>query len=129
LRDSYPKLKQRGAEVVVVGTGNADHARAFIADDGIPFPVLVDDDAAAAKVATIKRVWFHQLFHPDSYPATLQAWRDGHRIGKPGKRTTQLGATFVIRRGGNLAFEYRDAHAADHAPMAEVLAALGGSGQ
>ena len=112
-----------------MGTGDADHARAFIEDDCIPFPVLVDDDAAAAKAAAIRRVWFHQLFHPDSYPSTIQAWRDGHRIGKPGKRATQLGATFVIGRGGKLEFEYRDAHAADHAPLAEVLAALAGSGQ
>lgn len=124
MRDEYPKVAAAGAEVVVVGTGNANLARAFSVDDRIPFPVLVDDDAAAARVATIKRVRFHQLFHPDSYAETIRAWQAGHRVGRPGKRTNQLGATFVIGPGNELRYEYRDAHTGDHAPTADVLAAL-----
>jgi peroxiredoxin len=124
LRDQYGDVTTRGGEVVVIGTGNLEHARAFVDDEGIPYPVLVDGAAAAAKAARIKRVWFHQLFHPASYAATRRAWRDGHRIGKPGRRTNQLGATFVIGPGNVIRYEFRDAHAADHAPMGDVLAAL-----
>jgi peroxiredoxin len=126
LRDAYPNVAAAGAEVVVVGTGNAKLARAFIEDDHIPFPVLIDDEAAAARAATIKRVRFHQLFHPDSYAETIRAWQAGYRIGRPGKRTNQLGATFVIGPGNELRYEYRDAHTADHAPTADVLAAVAG---
>jgi peroxiredoxin len=126
LRDEYPKVAAAGGDIVVVGTGNARLARAFVEDDRIPFPVLVDDDAAAARVASIKRVRFHQLFHPDSYSETIRAWQAGHRIGIPGKRTNQLGATFVIGPGNDLRYEYRDAHTADHAPTADVLAAIAG---
>jgi len=126
LRDEYPKVEAAGGEVVVVGTGNANLARAFTIDDRIPFPVLVDDDAAAARVAAIKRVRFHQLFHPDSYAETIRAWQAGHRVGRPSKRTNQLGATFVIGPGNELRYEYRDAHTGDHAPTADVLAAIAG---
>jgi len=126
LRGQYLKVEAAGGEVVAVGTGNANLARAFIEDDRIPFPVLVDDEAAAARVAAIKRVRFHQLFHPDSYAETIRAWQAGHRIGRPGKRTNQLGATFVIGPGNELLYEYRDAHTGDHAPTASVLAALAG---
>jgi peroxiredoxin len=127
LRDEYSKVQELGGEVVVVGTGNPDLAQAFVEDDEIPFPVLIDDAAGAARAAAIKRVWFHQLFHPDSYSATIQAWKDGHRIGKPGKRTNQLGATFVIGPGNVINYEFRDAHSADHAPMGDVFAALRGA--
>lgn len=126
MRDEYPKVEAAGGEVVVIGTGNANLARAFIADDRIPFPVLVDEAAEAARVATIKRVRFHQLFNPDSYAETIRAWQAGHRIGRPGKRTNQLGATFVIGPVNELHYEYRDAHTGDHAPMANVIAALAG---
>jgi len=125
LRDRYEEFTQLGAEVVAIGTGDAGHARHFIEDEGIPFPVLVDDGAAAAKTAAIKRVWFHQLFDPASYAGTRRAWAAGHRIGKPSRRTNQLGATFVVGPGDRLRYEHRDAHTADHAPMEEILAALG----
>ena len=126
MRDEYPKLAAAGGKVVVVGTGNANLARAFVEDLRTPFPVLLDDAAAAARVAAIKRVRFHQLFHPDSYAETIRVWQAGHRIGRPGKRTNQLGATFVIGPGNVLHFEYRDAHTGDHAPTDAVLAALAG---
>lgn len=117
-------MKAAGAEVVAVGTGNARLARAFVEDDRIPFPVLVDDDARAAHAATIERVGLLGLFHPNSFPETRRAWQAGYRIGRPGKRTNQLGASFVLGPGNALRYEYRDRHTADHAPIADVLAAL-----
>jgi peroxiredoxin len=124
LRDRYREIAGEGAEVVAIGTGNADHARHFVEDEKIPFPVLVDDDAAAARAATVRRVPFPKLFHPASYAGTRRAWRAGHRIGIPGKRTNQLGATFVVGPGNRVRYEHHDAHTADHAPVGEVLAAL-----
>ena len=126
MRDEYPQVQAAGAEVVAVGTGNARLARAFTEDDRIPFPVLVDDDARAARAATIERVRFHEMFHPDSYAETIRVWKAGHRIGWSGRRTNQLGATFVIGPGNALRYEYRARHTADHAPTADVLAALAG---
>jgi peroxiredoxin len=124
LRDAYPALREQGAEVVVVGTGDLGHARDFARADRIPFPVLVDDGARAARAASIRRVPFLALFRPASWAATRRAWRAGYRIGKPGPRTNQLGATFVVGPGDRLRYEHRDAHTADHAPLAEVMDAL-----
>jgi len=124
LRDRYDEIAGLGAEVVAVGTGNAFLARAFVEDEKIPFPVLLDDSAAAARAAAIERVGPWKLFHPDSFAGTRRAWSAGHRIGIPGKRTNQLGATFVIGAGGKLRYEHRDAHTADHAPLAAVIDAL-----
>ncbi len=124
MRGEYEEIQQRGAEVVTIGTGNADYANAFVQDEEIPFPVLVDDEAKAAHAASIERVSVFGLFSPDSFPGAWRAWKAGHRIGKPGARTNQLGGTFVVGPGPVVRYEHRDAHTADHAPIEEILAAL-----
>jgi peroxiredoxin len=125
LREHYDQIRGLGAEVVAVGTGNRSYAAAFVDDEAIPFPVLVDDDGAAARAATLTRVNpIRLLFDPRSLGGARRAHRAGYRIGKPGARTTQLGATFVIGPADRIRYEHLDEHTADHAPMTEVLAAL-----
>jgi AhpC/TSA antioxidant enzyme len=124
LRRSYPDITQRGADVVVIGTGNVAYAKAFVADEQIPFLVLVDDDARAARAAAVRKVNFVSLMGPKSWAATRRAWRDGFRIHKSGKRVNQLGATFVVGPGPTVSYEHHDGDSADHAPVEAVLEAL-----
>jgi peroxiredoxin len=125
LRASYDEITTAGAEVVAVGTGDVRYAKAFVADEQIPFYVLVDDDTAAASAAAVNTVNFAALlFDPRSLKGALQAYRDGFRVKKSGKRVTQLGATFVIGPGSQIRYAHVDVHSADHAPLSEVLAAL-----
>jgi peroxiredoxin len=124
LRDAYEEVRGAGAEVVAVGTGNASFARSFLDDYRIPYPVLIDEDARAARAAAIGRMSFTGMFHPASYPGTLRAWREGHRIGASGKRVTQLGVTFVVGPGSALLFEHRNVHGADHPSLERMLSAL-----
>ena len=90
----------------------------------IPFPVLVDDAGLAAQAASVERVGLLRLFHPASFAGLRRAWADGHRVGKPGPRTNQLGATFVVGPGSALHYAHRDAHTADHAPLDAIAAGL-----
>jgi peroxiredoxin len=126
LRGQYPEITAAGAEVVAIGTGDARYAKAFVDDEHIPFPVLVDDDAAAANAAAVVKVNFAKLlFDPRSIGGARRAHRDGHRVmKKSGKRVNQLGATFVIGPGSAVRYAHIDAHTADHAPLDEVMAAL-----
>ena len=124
MRDAYAEVRRSGAEVVAIGTGNPSMASGFIEDYRIPYPVLIDPDAHAAKAATIGRMSFLGMFTPSSYPGTIRAWRAGHRIGTSGKRVTQLAASFVVGPGPTLLYEHRNKHGADHPPLAEVLAHL-----
>jgi peroxiredoxin len=125
LRVSYDEITKAGAEVVAVGTGDVRYAQAFVADEQIPFYVLVDDAAAAASAAAVRKVNFAALlFDPRSLKGALQAHRDGFRVKKSGTRVTQLGATFVLGPGSQIRYAHIDAHSADHAPLSEVLAAL-----
>ena len=125
MRGRYDEIRSRGAEVVAVGTGSVRHAAAFVADENVPFPVLVDDDARAARAASVRRVGFFRLLTDRrSREGAKRARADGHRIHKAGRRVTQLGATFVIGPGEQIRYEHVDEHSADHAPLDAVLAAL-----
>ena len=130
MRDRYPEIQALDAEVVVIGTGDLRYAQAFCRDERIPFPVLVDDEGLAAGAARVERVGFARLFAWASLPATARALRAGHRIGRPGKRVNQLGATFVLAPGAaegdrsRVLFRHHDAHPADHAPISAIFAAL-----
>ena len=125
MRGHYGEITGAGAEVVAVGTGDERYARAFVADEQVPFPVLVDDGGEAAAAAAVKKVKFLTLlFDPRSMRGALQAHRDGFRVKKSGRRVNQLGATFVLGPGPTVRYAHVDAHTADHAPVAEVLAAL-----
>jgi peroxiredoxin len=125
LREHYEQIQELGAEVVTIGTGDERYATAFVADEAIPFPVLVDDDGAAAQAASVRRIPFLQLlFDPRSWPGGIRARRAGFRIHRSGKRVTQLGATFVIGPGPEVRYEHVDRHSADHAPLDAVLSHL-----
>ena len=125
MRGSYGEIRSRGGEVVAVGTGSVRHAAAFVADEDVPFPVLVDDDARAARAASVRRLGFFRLLTDRrSREGAKRARAAGHRIHKAGRRVTQLGATFVIGPGEQIRYEHVDEHSADHAPLDAVLAAL-----
>ena len=125
MRDEYEELKAKGAEVVAVGTGSQRYAATFTDEEHIPFPVLVDDDAAAARAASVRRVGMLRLLTDRrSLAGTRRARAAGHRIHKAGRRVTQLGATFVIGPGNQLLYEHVDEHSADHAALEDVLAAV-----
>lgn len=125
MRGRYDEIRSRGAEVVAVGTGSVRHAAAFVADESVPFPVLVDDDARAARAASVRRVGFFRLLTDRrSREGAKRARAAGHRIHKAGRRVTQLGATFVIGPGEQVRYEHVDDHSADHAPLDDVLGAL-----
>ena len=125
MRDRYDEVTRRGAEIVAIGTGNVGYARAFVEDEHVPFPVLVDDDRRAATAASIPSMNFFKLvLNKNSRAAMRRAREAGHGIHKAGRRVTQLGATFVIGPGNQVRYEHVDVDSSDHAPVDEVIAAV-----
>ncbi len=110
--------------MVAIGTGNQRYAAAFVRDEHIPYTVLVDDDAAAAHAASVRSVNFVELLHPRTWRTSVETWKRGHKVHKAGARVNQLGATFVIGPGDHLRYEHIDADSTDHAPVADVVAAV-----
>ena len=125
MRRHHEEIKERGAEIVAIGTGDVRYARAFIDEEEIPFPVLLDEDGEAAEIAAVKRGGWLQLAGPQTMPGALRATAAGKRQHKLGKRPKQLGATFVIGPGDTVRYEHIDKDVSDHAPEEEILEALG----
>jgi len=109
---------------VAVGTGNFVYAERFVADERIPYLVLVDDDGRAARAASVPEVSWYRLLHPTTWGATWATHRRGYRVHAPGRRVRQLGATFVVGPGPHVRYAHVDRDSTDHAPAEEVLAAL-----
>lgn len=125
MRGSYEEIKAKGAELVAIGTGDERYARAFIDQENIPFPVLLDEEGDAAEAAAVKRGGMLDLAGPRTMAGALKATAAGHRQHRTGRRPRQLGATFVIGPGDVVRYEHLDDDVSDHAPVDEVLAALG----
>ena len=124
MRERYDEITGLGARVVAVGTGDRRYAAAFVADEKIPYLVLVDDDAEAAHAASLPSLSWYRLLHPSTWKATRETSKRGYHIHKTGKRVKQMGATFVIGPGDRVVFEHIDADSTDHAPLTDVMAAL-----
>ncbi|MCU1427906.1 MAG: hypothetical protein JWL83_1906 [Actinomycetia bacterium] len=124
MREHYVEIKAAGADIVAIGTGDARYAEAFVRDTDIPFPVLVDDNAEAAAAASVRTVDWFTLLHPRTWRATRETSRRGYHVKRAGKRVRQLGATFVVAPGDVVRYEHFDADSTDHAPVADILAAL-----
>jgi peroxiredoxin len=124
LRGHQAEIERLGGRIVAVGTGDPSYAKAFVADESISFPVLVDDRGEAARAAAVPSSSFLGMFHPRTWKKTRETWARGYRIHKAGARVTQLGATFVIAPGPRVTYAHLDADSTDHAPVEEILAAL-----
>lgn len=124
MRDVHEEIKTAGADVVAIGTGNQRYAKRFVEEEGIPFPVLVDDDASAAHAASVTMGSIGNILSPSTYRDSIGTFRRGHRIHKSGKRVLQLGATFVVGPGDRVGYSHIDRLTTDHAPIEEVLNAL-----
>jgi peroxiredoxin len=124
LRAHYGEITGLGADILAIGTGNERYAATFVREENIPYTVLVDDDARAAGAASLPSLGWPAMLHPRTWRATVETWRRGHRVHKAGARVTQLGATFVVGPGDRVRYEHLDRDSTDHAPVAEVLAAL-----
>ena len=124
MRGRYEEIKAKGAELVAIGTGDARYARAFIDDEEIPFPVLLDEEAEAADAASVRTGRMMQLMGPRTAAGVAKAVAAGKRQHRLGKRTRQLGATFVIGPGDVVHYEHLDDDVSDHAPIDDVIAAI-----
>ena len=110
--------------MTAIGTGGKRYAQAFIADESVPFPVLLDEDGAAAGVVGTNTMGVTTLLKPKAYASVAKSFTAGNRQAKTGKRPLQLGATLVIAPGDVLAYADFEDFAGDHAALDEVLDAV-----
>jgi NAD(P)-dependent dehydrogenase (short-subunit alcohol dehydrogenase family) len=123
LRDRTDDIRARGAELVIVGNGNATFASAFREDFSLDGPLLVDPALRAYRAAGLRRGRVEMLSPRMPWNA-LRALASGSRQTGVQGDPWQLGGVFVIRPDGALTYRFESREAGDHAPLDDVLAAL-----
>jgi NAD(P)-dependent dehydrogenase (short-subunit alcohol dehydrogenase family) len=129
LRGALPEIRERGAELVIVGNGAPPFAAAFREDLELPadVPLLVDPALRAYRAAGLRRGRV-ELLSPRLPLHALRALRKGFRQTGVEGDPWQLGGVFVVRPGGVLAYRHASADAGDHPPVSDLLEALEGLG-
>jgi hypothetical protein len=112
--------------VTAIGTGGKRYAQAFIEDESVPFPVLLDEGGEAAAIVEMNSLKATSLVRPDAWIASGRSLFGGHRQHKAGHRPMQLGATLVVGPGNELLYIDKESYAGDHADLGELLAIIGG---
>jgi len=128
VRDRFEEFAAAGVGVTAVGTGGKRYAQAFIEDESVPFPVLLDEDGRAAAIVGTNSLGVGSMLKPSAYIAGLRSVAGGHRQHRTGRRPMQLGATLLIGPGDELLYEDFEDYAGDHADLDELLAVLGDRG-
>jgi hypothetical protein len=97
---------------------------AFIEDEQVPFPVLLDEDGEAADIIQTNRLNAFSLIRPDALLAGTRSLARGNRQHDTGRRPTQLGATIVMGPNNELLYIDKESFAGDHAELDEVIDVL-----
>jgi hypothetical protein len=124
LRDHESEIQEAGASLAAIGLGDINYARLFRDETGITFPLLIDEERRAYKVAELRKANLLHLFRGDNFAARKEAKDAGHRQHKLGKDPFQLGACFVFAPGNRDVFAHVSKTFGDNASVVKVLAAL-----
>jgi alkyl-hydroperoxide reductase/thiol specific antioxidant family protein len=108
----------------VVGPGKPEHLAGFREVSGYAGRLYADPSLATFGAAGLAYGW-GRTFHPVSVLRGVRAFTAGFRQGARRGNPVQQGGLFVLGPGDRVRYEWRDRFAGDHAPMAEVLAAVG----
>lgn len=124
LKKHVPEIRARGAEMLIVGSGNETFAAAFREDLALDVPILVDPDLVAYRTAGLRRD-IRAALSPKVVPNAWRAFKDGYRSRTVQGDPWQQGGVFVIGRGGeDVLFSYVSEVGGDHPDPLAVLGAV-----
>lgn len=123
MRGDVPTFRELGGELCVVGSGQPLHARDFIEQHGLDFPLLVDPRLEAYAAAGLRRDVASTL-NPRVLGHAWRAMRAGHRQGKTRGDPWQQGGAFVISPDNRVWLEQVSRAAGDHVAPASLVEAL-----
>ena len=126
MRVHESKFKQAGATLAAIGLGDINYARLFREETGITFPLLVDADRTAYRVAELKSANLLHLLRKENAEARARAKRSGHRQHQLGKNPFQLGASFIFAPGNRDLYVHLSDTFGDNADPETLLAVLSG---
>jgi hypothetical protein len=124
LREHETEFSQKGARLAAIGLGDKNYGHLFREETGITFPLLIDEERVAYRVAELGVGSLLQIFRADNMAARKRAKGNGHRQRKLGKNPFQLGGSFVFSPGNRDLYAHVSKTFGDNASVSELLAAI-----
>ena len=124
MRAHEAEFKTKGARLAAIGLGDRNYAQIFREDAGITFPLLVDEERKAYRVAGLKSGNLLHLLRGDNAQARKRASAAGHKQHKLGKNPFQLGGSFVFGPGNVDKFIHISQTFGDNATIEALLGAV-----
>jgi hypothetical protein len=126
LRGIEHEVRDRGAELVLVGNGSVEQAHQFFDQVGGPVGrVVVDPQLVGYRAAELRRSLFYGA-RPSTACRFAGAWRRGFRPAGLAGDPLQLGGAFVIARGGEVRYSFVSRALGHHPRRRDLLEALSG---
>ncbi len=123
LRPFLDRIRARGAELVVIGHGSIEEARAFRDEEQLTVPLLTDPSRQSYCALQMRR-GLDSVLSPAVLVRGFRAWRAGFRQSHVAGDPLQQGGVVVIAPGGVERFRYISQDASDHPTPAQILAVL-----
>ncbi|MHB1847197.1 MAG: peroxiredoxin-like family protein [Deltaproteobacteria bacterium] len=123
MRPFIPQIHEKGAELVLVGSGAPHFISAFREDTGFQGPIYTDPSLASYRAAELNRGVVRTLGPRAAVNATRAFFR-GFRQKKLQGDAFQQGGVLVIHPPAELRYRYASQVTGDHPNPREALAAL-----
>lgn len=118
------RIEAAGATLHVIGNGAPMFMAGFRETTGYDGPLYTDPSLAVYRALDLRR-GAGTIVSARAAMNAVRALRGGFRQGRTQGDATQQGGLLIVAPDGTIRYRHADRVAGDHAPLAEVLAALG----
>lgn len=124
-REQVAQFRDRpDLNLAFVTMGDPASAEAFRRKMRSPHRFVCDPERELYRQFDLRRGRMWQMVNPNVVARGMQATLAGHGMARPIGDPLQLGGTFVVDRGGRVAWEHRNRDAADHPSLGALERAL-----
>lgn len=116
-----PRIHAAGAEMVIVGNGQPEHAAWFIEDYNVETPLFTDPTLRSHEIVGARSP---KMFNPMVAVRGVKAMTKGFRQSKTMGPAAQLGGVFIITPAGSMPYKYVSKFAGDHPDPERVVGFL-----
>ena len=127
MNDAHSEIEAAGASLALVGQATPRHAAHYKKRYAPELTILADEDRSTYKAMGLRRGSAGQLIGPTSVMKGIaRTAGSGGRIhqGRPIGDVAQLGGSFLVLPGGEIAWSHVSSDASDNASVEEILEAV-----
>jgi peroxiredoxin len=123
VRRIYEKLRELGAEVLVISFAPPQRVRTYVTEYPQPFPVVSDPSLAAYSAFALERAPMRSMLRPGVIGRYLLHIFHGWwpKRSAAGEDVRQLGGDFLLDADGKLRYVHPSAEPTDRPSAAELL--------